>query len=183
MSPLRGKSGQAMIETIIVMVFLLIAFFSIAQFADNFRARLVADYAAGRCARSRTVGLDDYMILKIARIATMSIAGKSMLPDYADGPLSAGEMIGRAGNYLSARCDAQTHGILDFELWRNNQTSVTTLDGGSKLTASVKQLRPQFFSLPRFLSGGESGKDEMKEEFASIEASHSIEAHYPDYLE
>jgi hypothetical protein len=54
------------------------------------------------------------MMLKIARIATMSIAGKNMLPDYVDGPLTASEMIGRAGNYLSARYDAQTHGVLDF---------------------------------------------------------------------
>ncbi len=176
------KSGQAMIETIIVMVFLLIAFFMIAQFADNFRARLVTDYAAGRCARSRTVGLNDYMMLKIARIATMSIAGKNMLPDYVDGPLTASEMIGRAGNYLSARYDAQTHGVLDFELWRNNQTSVSSVLGGSKLTATVKQRRPQFFSLSCFLSGKENDSEEMDEETADIEASHSIEAHYPDYL-
>lgn len=182
MPPHGRKSGQAMIETIIVMVFLLIAFFMIAQFADNFRARLVTDYAAGRCARSRTVGLNDYMMLKIARIATMSIAGENMLPDYIDGPLSASELIGRAGNYLSARYESQNHGVLDFELWRNNKTTVSSVLGGSKLTATVKQHRPQFFSLSSFLSPDAGKKEESDEEIANIEASHSIEAHYPDYL-
>jgi hypothetical protein len=182
MPPLRGKSGQAMIETIIVMVFLLIAFFTISQFADNFRARLVTDYAAGRCARSRSVGLNDYMILKIARVATMSIAGENMLPDYATSPLSASEMIGRSGNYLASQYESQAHGVLDFELWRNNKTSVNTITGGEKITATVKQLRPQFFSLPSFLAKGKSNKKEDDEVNASIEASHSIEAHYPDYL-
>ena len=44
-----------MVETILVLFFFLIAFFLVFQFADNLRARLLCDYAAGCVARARTV--------------------------------------------------------------------------------------------------------------------------------
>ena len=40
------KAGQAMVETILVLFFLFLAFYTVFQFADNLRARLLVDYAA-----------------------------------------------------------------------------------------------------------------------------------------
>ena len=173
-----------MIETIFVMIFLIIAFFMIAQFADNFRARLVLDYAAGRCARSRTVGMNDFMILKTARLATMSVAGENLTPEDSHGKLSAYELVGRMGTYLSSRHEGEVNGILDFELWRNGKTQVDCTEGGQMLSTTVTQYRPQFFDLKRYLSNGESSNDKEKidEVNATIRGHHTIEAHYPDYL-
>ena len=56
------KAGQAMVESIFVMIFLFLAFYAVSQFADNFRAKLLVDYAASRVARARTVGMNDYML-------------------------------------------------------------------------------------------------------------------------
>ena len=48
------RNGQAMVETIIVLFFLFIAFYTVFQFVDNFRAKLLVNYAASRVARART---------------------------------------------------------------------------------------------------------------------------------
>ena len=60
------KAGQAMVESILVLFFLFLAFYTVFQFADNFRAKLLVDYAASRVARARTVGMNDYMLEKTA---------------------------------------------------------------------------------------------------------------------
>ena len=66
------KAGQAMVETILVLFFLFLAFYTVFQFADNLRARLLVDYAASRVARARTVGYNDFMLEKVARLAAVS---------------------------------------------------------------------------------------------------------------
>ena len=71
------RKGQAMVETILVLFFLFLAFYVVFQFADNLRARLLVDYAASRVARARTVGMNDYMLEKTADIATMAAAGST----------------------------------------------------------------------------------------------------------
>ena len=72
--------------------------------------------------------------------------------------------------------------MLDFELWRNGKTQTVCPLAGSKLTAHVIQLRPQFFDLGSYLSGTPPmEKDDAPH--ARIEGEYSIEAHYPDWIE
>ena len=176
------RIGQAMVETIIVLFFLFLAFYTVFQFADNFRAKLLVTYAASRVARARTVGMNDFMLEKTADIATMAAAGECYTKtDHGDTPSSRG-LISRSGDYLACEYDAQARQVLDFELWRNGKTLVTCPLSGSKLTAHVIQLRPQFFDLGSYLSGMPPfEKDDAPH--ARIEGEYSIEAHYPDWIE
>ena len=176
------KAGQAMVETILVLFFLFLAFYTVFQFADNFRAKLLVDYAASRVARARTVGMNDYMLEKTADIATMAAAGECHTKTDANERLSVGELIDRSGDYLACEYDAQARQVLDFELWRNGKTQTICPLAGSKLTAHVIQLRPQFFDLGSYLSGTPPvDKDDAPH--ARIVGEYSIEAHYPDWIE
>ena len=175
------KAGQAMVETILVLFFMLIAFYTVFQFADNFRAKQLVNYAASRVARARTVGMNDYMLRKTAHIATMAAAGECLTRVETGRRLSTRELISRSPDYLACEYDAQAQQVLDFELWRNGKTQVACPRTGSKLTARVTQIRPQFFDLGRALSGNPPDDDDPTN--ARIAGEFSIEAHYPDWIE
>lgn len=176
------KAGQAMVETILVLFFLFLAFYTVFQFADNFRARQLVDYAASRVARARAVGYNDYMLKKTADIATMAAAGECYTKTDTGKRLSARGLISRSPDYLACTYAAQAQQVLDFELWRNGKTQVACPLAGSKLTAHVIQLRPQFFDLGSYLSGTPPVEKDNAPH-ARIEGEYSIEAHYPDWID
>ena len=175
------RKGQAMVETILVLFFLFLAFYVVFQFADNLRARLLVDYAASRVARARTVGMNDYMLEKTAHVATMAAAGECLTRTDGDGRLSTRELVGRSADYLACWQPAQARQTLDFELWQGGRTQVSCTRSGPRLNARVVQLRPQFFSLGSLLSG--APPDDDGETNARIAGEYGIEAHYPDWIE
>ena len=176
------KAGQAMVETIFVLIFLFLAFYTVFQFADNLRAKLLVDYAASRVARARTVGMNDYMLEKTADIATMAAAGECHTRTDDGKRLYTGDLINRSGDYLECEYWEQARQVLDFELWRNGKTRTSCPLAGSKLTAHVIQLRPQFFDLGSYVFGTPPvDKDDVSH--ARIVGEYSIEAHYPDWIE
>ena len=179
------KAGQAMVEAIFVLFFLFMAFYTVFQFADNFRAKLLVDYAASRVARARTVGMNDYMLEKTADIATMAAAGECYTRTDVGRRLGTRDLINRSGDYLACEYGAQAQQVLDFELWRNGKTQVTCPLSGSKLTAYVIQLRPQFFDLGNIGSylSGTPPVDKDDAPHAHIKGEFSIEAHYPDWID
>ena len=171
-----------MVETILVLLFLFLAFYAVFQFADNFRAKLLVEYAASRVARARTVGMNDYMLEKTADVATMSAAGECYTQTDAGRSLSTRELIGRSADYLACEYDAQARQVLDFELWQNGKTQASCSLAGPRLTAHVIQFRPQFFDLGSYLSGTPPvEKDDAPS--ARIEGEYGIEAHYPDWID
>ena len=176
-----GRRGQAMVETAIVLLFLTVCFFAALQYADNLRAKLLCEYAAGRCARAATIGLNDYMVEKTARIATMAAAGECHSQTDAGNALGHRSWIARAPDYLECEYNAQAQQVLDFEYWRNGRTSATAVLSGSKIVATVRQDRPQFFNLAKYLAG--EATDEAHPNDARITGTAEIEAHYPDWLQ
>ena len=129
------KAGQAMVEAILVLLFLFLAFYTVFQFADNFRAKLLVDYAASRVARARTVGMNDYMLEKTADIATMAAAGECYTETDTGRRLSARGLIARSGDYLACEYGAQARQVLDFELWRDGKTQATCPRGEYSIEA------------------------------------------------
>ena len=172
-----GMAGQAMVETIIVMVFLLFAFLAIFQFSDNFRVKLLCEYAAGRVARARTVGLNNFMLHKTADVSMIAASGDCLVPS---GKLDALRLVGRMENYLASDYMAQARQWLDFEYWNDNRLSFSCSLYGKKLTAKVSQRRPQFFDTASYLQGEEDDENGRKD--AIITGESSIEAHYPDWI-
>ena len=179
---MHRKRGQAMVETIVVLVFLLFAFFALFQFTDNLRAKLLCEYAAGRCARAATAGYNDFMIEKTARIATMAAAGPCRTRDEKGDAYRYQSWISRAPDYLECVYDAQARQILDFEYWRDGRTQVTTTRSGARIETTVTQTRPQFFSLATLFQERVAG-EEVDHGDARITGTSSIEAHYPDWLQ
>jgi len=178
-----------MVETIVALLFALFAFLAVFQYADNLRTKLLLKYAAFRCARARTVGYNDYKILKTARLATMSAAGESLAKNDAGKPLSTGELLARMRTYISSRHDGAARHILDFDYWENGRTPMPQIymsDG--KIEIETRQRRPQFFDIFAFFGGGRAVFDTSSERGDDapnfdLHGRAAIEAHYTDYLQ
>ena len=182
----RRKAGQAMVESAVVLVVLFVAFFLALQYADNLRAKLLAEYAAFRCARARTVGYNDYKLLKTARMAMLSASGKCRTTDDEDRPLSTGALVSRMGLYLGSVNEGQARTVLDCQYWDDDATRVDepTVSGG-RITVKVEQSRPQFFDLANPSAGAvdANGVTPSGATRAHLVGESSIEAHYPEYLQ
>ena len=174
------RNGQAMVETIVVMLFLCLVFFGVYEYANLLTAHTVVNYAAQRAARARAVGFNDFMVTKTVRVATASVAGKCRSHDDRGNDLSTATLVSRMGSYLEAECEACTKGILDFELWDGCKLgwSVDEPRGeNAELTVHVWQRRPLY---------------DMEDEGAcphkgtcphKVNGEAGIESHYPFYLQ
>lgn len=169
-----------MVESTIAMIFILLAFLALFNLTDLIRAKLLIENAAVKCARARTVGYNDFMLRKIARLATMPVSGKCLTAsDEDEGTVSYATRYYRIGSYLCSEYEAQANTILDFEYWENGDTSASASIGNSPVTATVKQRRPRLFDFGVLTSTGKSNEDDR----AEISATATVEAHYPDYLQ
>ena len=172
-----------MVETIIAVLFVLIAFFSVFQFADNLRTKLLLQHAAARVARAKPVGFNDYMLVKTARVATIPVSGKCLSSSEEGGTLGIGEIVERCPSYLASEHEGFARPLLDYEYW-HDRLHIECSQNGNRFVARVLQERPQFFDLARFLSGEEkSYSDEQDEESVMrLHGEASIEAHAPDWM-
>lgn len=179
------RSGQAMLESIIAMIAILLLFLALFNLSDRVRAKLLVENAAAKCARARAVGYNDFMVRKIARLSTMPAAGKCLTrADTGDASLSLPSRYRRIDDYLMSEYEAQADAILDFDLWRDGNTFIHATSGNSPATAKVTQMRPDVSGFSALASGGKSaGKNGQDDNCAAISASATVEAHYPDYLQ
>lgn len=170
------RGGQAMVETVVVMIFLCLAFFLTYEYANLFNVHTVLDYAAARAARARAVGFDDFMVTKVVRVATASVAGKCRsLTDENEG-LSNATIISRMGSYLETMFESETKGVLDFELWDSDKLGWTVdevKDDNSELRMRVWQNHPLY---------GSEGDSVKQREFRRLTGEAAIENHYSLYL-
>ena len=175
-----GKRGQAMVESTIAMIIILLVFLALFNLADLIRAKLLVENAAVKCARARAVGYNDFQLRKIARLATMPIAGECLTAaDSGDGKPSYSARVHRISDYLASEYEAQADAILDFAYWRNGDTSISASQGSSPATATVTQRRPRLFDFGAFAG---TARDDSGAK-AEISAEGTVEAHYPDYLQ
>lgn len=154
------RRGQAIIETVLAVFFVTLLFIGLFEFSLKLNRRIVLDYAAQRVARAKTVGLNDYMCLKTARVATISIAGDRLWPEKSSSyEYDTAVDLGRIPIYLEAEHEARASAILDYEFWHKMKFSALS-NGGL-----APEIRAEVSS---------------KEDKISGEAN--IEAHYPYYL-
>ena len=169
-----------MVESILALIVVLLVFLALFNLADLIRVKLLVENASVKCARARAVGYNDFMLKKIARLATMPAAGKCLTAaDTGEGTLSRDARYSRIGDYLMSEYEEQANAILDFEYWRNGDTFISASQGSSPVTATVTQRRPRLFDFGA-LAGGPRQDDESR---AEISATSTVEAHYPEYLQ
>ena len=169
-----------MIESVIALIIILFVFLALFNLSDLIRAKLLVENAAVKCARARAVGYNDFMLRKIARLATMPAAGECLTAaDSGDGSLSRAARYHRIGSYLMSEYETQANAILDFTCWRNGDTAIAASAGQTPATATVAQRRPRLFDFGVLAGGAKPDKDDR----AAIAATATVEAHYPDYLQ
>jgi len=177
---IQSKLGQAMVESTIALVAILLVFLAVFNLADLMRSKLLVENASVKCARARAVGYNDFMLRKIARLATMPAAGRCLTSsDDGGGTLSRSDRYLRIGDYLMSEYEAQAKAILDFEYWQNGDTAISATEGSSPVTATVSQRRPRLFDFGVLTGSARPDADSR----ATISASSTQEAHYPDYLQ
>ncbi len=78
----RGRSGQAALESFIVILIVCIILFGLLQAAVVFTGDEVLHHAAARAARARSVGFNDWMAAKAMRVAAIPNSGKMIEPVF-----------------------------------------------------------------------------------------------------
>lgn len=141
---LRPKSGQSLVESCIVTILICMILCVLLQISQLFAAKEILTYAAGRGARAKTVGFNQFMVYKTVRIGAIPNAGKLVSPELptfssAGGStwtpdqgytrwsqaLSGGEPVSpqlleetpRIPLYLGADWWGQLPAILDYDDW------------------------------------------------------------------
>ena len=169
-----------MVESTLALIVVLLVFLALFNLADFIRVKLLVENASVKCARARAVGYNDFMLRKIARLATMPAAGKCLTPsDSGLGTLSRIGRYHRIGDYLMSGYEEQADAILDFEYWQDGRTSISATQGQSPASATVSQHRPKLFDFGVFTGTARANSDCP----ADISATSTMEAHYPDYLQ
>ena len=179
----RRGNGQALVETIIVLFFICILFFLVLDYARLLNCKTILDYAAARCARARTVGFNDFMILKTARLGVMSVSGKCLTQfddEDPDAQPSTEMLRNRMGSYLQTSFISETPGILDFELWRPDKLGWSCVEShgdSGDISMHVWQRQPLFSTL----NPPESDERDDAAE-VMLHGNAKMESHYPFYL-
>ncbi len=174
--PDRGnRSGQALIESCIVILFICLICFGLLQVSRFFAAREILDYAAARGARARTVGFNRFMLLKAVRVGTIPSAGRLEFPGVAGG-LSEQQAVeeARIPLYLGAEWPGHLGGILQYEYWPDIGFSQQETALGNQIELQVWQTIPFTFPLHRLYYAGDS---------IEIRGQTAMENHYPLYLQ
>jgi len=143
---MQTQSGQALIESCIVIALICLILSGFFQLSQLYAAKEISAHACFRGARAKTVGFNDFMIGKVVRVGTIPNAGKMTFPATYGGPL--GQMAlerGRIPLYLGAEWHMMD-GVLQYDDWDTINCSYPD-DLGLAFLFSVSQDMPlRFFT-------------------------------------
>ncbi len=113
----RRRCGQAIVESLIVLILLMGAFLLFFDFAYGAVSRLFLTNAAARAARADTVGFNEFHQMKAMRVGMIPVAGKRLVPDHGRFVDSVAQELGLIRTYLQAEDEPEARGILHYERW------------------------------------------------------------------
>lgn len=152
----RAKRGQAMLETLLAVLFLTSILFALFILSRMVTARILLDHAAARAARARAVGFNDYMCLKSARVAMIPVAGRRLWPEEG-----GFDEASRIPIYLCTENDPIARGVLEYENW--NRMSLDVSSGAGLAPVAEASIW-------------------MGDEDYSMDGHAAVESHYPLYM-
>ncbi len=126
MSLRAARHGQAIVETVLAVLIVSSIFVVLFTLSHQLAGKILLEHAAMRVARARTVGLNDFMCEKAARVAVIPVAGARLWP-VGDIAIDEAMELARVPDYLQSEDEARARGILDYEGWRSLR--VTPGDG------------------------------------------------------
>lgn len=209
----KGTSnGQAMIESVFVVIVACLCFLALFQYANLFAAKMTLTHAATRAARARSVGLNNWMVEKAARAAAIPVSGKSLIPfglpatpsgivkpgeigsiwdaALAVSPVSAKAELERARvpEYMGSVNSPTSREILNYELWEDMSLELDEpldLDGTmpGALDVTIRQRQPLIISIMALIEGALKRDGHNDQDYVTMRATYSIESQYPLYME
>lgn len=194
----RGRAGQAIIESCIVVVIMSLILFGLLEVSRLFMGQEVMNYAATVGARAHAVGFNDFMIYKTFRVATIPVAGRISNP--SGNTVQRGQMwtglepgqkwdaavaaqpgslqytqieSSRIPLYLAAEDWGQLSPVLDYEEW--DDISMSTVDNGPTLVnANVRKDIRLIFPFHRVF---------WPDDDVRVPGDVTMDSHYQLYLE
>lgn len=208
MKPARhpsARSGQSLIESLLVIALLSLIFWGVFQLSQLQAAKAVLTYAASAGARARAVGLDDFMVSKVIRAAAIPNAGAMVTPqkpegsaggaawgDYTPGEAWAIGLASRPGSpqlnlersriplFLGSQRWGEMAAILDYERWDD-----VRYGQGAAAPELVRMHTHQDYPLNYPFARAFYAADEVRLDSAGDENDVYVtrDQHYPLYLE
>lgn len=179
-SPIPGRrdrrSGQALIESLLVLVVLAAAFCFFFDFTYGVVARTVLDYSAQKAARADAVGFNDFHRAKAVRVGLMPVSGERIRPEAL--PFEA--LRSSVMAYLRSETWGEAAGLLHYERWDTLSTAVRRSGGLTETRVSMDfpVLLPE--RLGRLFGAVPAGDDP---EIRRLESVWRLEDHASDYLQ
>jgi hypothetical protein len=78
----RGRAGQSLVETCLAMGMICLIFMGMIQISQLLAAKEILNYAASRATRAKTVGFNQWMVIKAARVAAIPNSGRLVEPIF-----------------------------------------------------------------------------------------------------
>jgi len=194
-----SRKGQSLIESCVVIGILCLLLMGLFQLSQLFMAQEILHYAAGRGARAKTVGFNDFMVFKTVRVGTIATAGQITAPEIetqAPSPLtlnlgtrfqtrfpistSSGPAAQRAMErariplFLAADWYGRLTAILDYEDWSDIHYSCFEQTSPALLSFSVRQSFPLKFLFHQAFYADDS---------IPLTGTVTLDNHYPLYLD
>jgi len=176
-APGGARSGQAMLESLIVLIVLLAGFLFFFDFAYGAVSRLLLANGAARAARADAVGYNYFHRSKALRVGMIPVSGRRLVPDggrTVDG--AAGELA-LVRTYLQSEDWPESYGILDYERWAGLSHTVRHDGGRCRVDASFATPRLTPWRLAALV-----GVDSPEGEEQTFKARWEIEDHASLYL-
>ncbi|MCI6590343.1 MAG: hypothetical protein MSB12_04555 [Lentisphaeraceae bacterium] len=170
-----SRRGQAIVESLLVLIVLVAGFCFFFDFAYGAVARLLLTNGAARAARAATVGFNDFQQVKALRVGVIPVAGKQLVPE--DQRARGFDELSYVRAYLQCETEADARGMLDYTRW--HQLQVRTQRTGSEVEVSAAMGVPR---LMPWRLGQLVGLVPMGSE-ATLRSSWAIEDHAEHYLE
>lgn len=161
------RRGQAMLETTLAVLFITVLFLVVFQVAHMLTAKILLSHAAARAARARSVGFNEWMCLKSARVAMIPVAGRRLWPE--DDGLNEAAFVPA---YMEAENESLARGLLEYERWRTMDVAVRSGTGISAETRARVSL-----DVPYFWSRGDEDGDGV-----AVSGEARLESNFPLYM-
>ena len=111
-----------MIETVLAVLIITFLFLALFRLSHMLTGKVLLEHAAMRVARARSVGLNEFMCRKAARVAVIPVAGERIWPtggDAIDWPME----LARVPDYMFSENEARARAILEYEGWDRLEVS------------------------------------------------------------
>ncbi len=169
----KRLEGQSLIESCIVIAILCLLFMGMFQISQLFMAQEILDFAAGRGARAKSVGFNEFMVFKTVRVGTIANAGRLVYPAVDGGP-AAQRAIERSSIplYLGSDRHRRLSSVLDYEDW-----------GGIRYHWSESPAMLSFHTAQAFPLRFPFHRAFYQSDAVNMTGEARIDNHYPLYLE